>query len=220
MQIFHYWNFFFSTLEGFSEKTYEKTCRFYNIFSKYYSNCARLPNFALWIFFSKICWPFQFNVHIFRFPPLLQENLWKDLPMLWLNFKHCIIMCTLTKFCHLKIFVKKTAAVSKCQQFIIHLLNFEQHLQLNLWKDLPFFYIFWNFDFVFTSLQNFMISKIEKKKKKKKNAACSLNNIFDRNGQKSFDFCDVFFKFVSLFTLSRRFIMTAFLQELQLFQWC
>ena len=87
--------------------------------------------------------------------------------MLWLNFKHCIIMCTLTKFCHLKIFVKKTAAVSKCQQFIIHLLNFEQHLQLNLWKDLPFFYIFWNFDFVFTSLQNFMISKIEKKKKKK-----------------------------------------------------
>ena len=60
----------------------------------------------------------------------------------------------------------------------------------------------------------------KKKKKKKKNAACSLNNIFDRNGQKSFDFCDVFFKFVSLFTLSRRFIMTAFLQELQLFQWC
>ena len=48
------------------------------------------------------------------------------------------------------------------------MLNFEQHLQLNLWKDLPFFYIFWNFDFVFTSLQNFMISKIEKNKKIKK----------------------------------------------------
>ena len=67
--------FFFSTLEEFSEKTYEKTCHFYNIFSKYYSNCARLPNFTLWIFFSKICWPFQFNVHIFRFPTLLRENL-------------------------------------------------------------------------------------------------------------------------------------------------
>ena len=67
--------FFFSTLEDFSEKTYEKTCRFYNIFSKYYSNCARLPNFTLWILFSKICWLFQFNVHIFCFPPLLQENL-------------------------------------------------------------------------------------------------------------------------------------------------
>ena len=67
--------FFFSTLEDFSEKTYEKTCHFYNIFSKYYSKCARLPNFTLWIFFSKICWPFQFNVHIFRFPTLLRENL-------------------------------------------------------------------------------------------------------------------------------------------------
>ena len=67
--------FFFSTLEDFSEKTYEKTCRFYNIFSKYYSNCARLPNFTLWIFFSKICWLIQFNVHIFGFPPLLRENL-------------------------------------------------------------------------------------------------------------------------------------------------
>ena len=66
--------FFFSTLEDFSEKKYEKTCRFYNIFSKYYSNCARLPNFTLWIFFSKICWLFKFNVHIFRFPPHLQEK--------------------------------------------------------------------------------------------------------------------------------------------------
>ena len=67
--------FFCSTLEDFSEKTYEKTCRFYNIFSKYCSNCARLPNFTLWIFFSKMCWPFQFNVHIFGFPALLRENL-------------------------------------------------------------------------------------------------------------------------------------------------
>ena len=33
--------FFFSTLEDFSEKTYEKTCRFYNIFSKSRSNYAR-----------------------------------------------------------------------------------------------------------------------------------------------------------------------------------
>ena len=67
--------FFFSTLDDFSEKTYEKTWRFYNIFPKYYSKCARLPNFTLWIFFSKICWSFQFNVHIFRFPTVLRENL-------------------------------------------------------------------------------------------------------------------------------------------------
>ena len=67
--------FFFSNLEDFSEKTYEKTCRFYNIFSNYYWNCARLPNLTLWIFFSKICCPFQFNVHIFRFATVLWENL-------------------------------------------------------------------------------------------------------------------------------------------------
>ena len=106
--------FFFSTLEDFSEKTYEKTCRFYNIFSKYYSNCARLPNFTLWIFFSKICWPFQFNVHIFRFPPLLRENLWKDLPILWLIFKLPIFMCTLTKFRSVKTFINKMAVLSRC----------------------------------------------------------------------------------------------------------
>ena len=70
---FSFLDFFFWTLEDFSEKTYEKTCCFYNIFLEYYSNCARLPNFTLWIFFSKICWLFQFNVHIFRFPPLARK---------------------------------------------------------------------------------------------------------------------------------------------------
>ena len=74
-EFFFFGIFFSPTLEDFIEKTYEKTYRFYNIFSKYYSKCARLPNFTRWIFFSKICWPFQFNVHIFRFPTLLQENL-------------------------------------------------------------------------------------------------------------------------------------------------
>ena len=105
--------FFPSTLESFSKKTYEKTCRFYNIFSKYYLNCARLPNFMLWIFFSKICWPFQFNVHIFCFAPLLRENLWKDLPILWIIVRLPIFMCTLTKFCSVKIFINKMAALSK-----------------------------------------------------------------------------------------------------------
>ena len=96
--------FFFWTLEDFSKETYEKTCHFYNIFSKYYSNCAGLPNFMLWIFFSKICWPFQFKVHIFRFPPLLRENLWKGLQILWLIFKLPVVTCTLTKFGSLNFF--------------------------------------------------------------------------------------------------------------------
>ena len=106
---FSFSQFFFSILEDFSEKTYEKTCRFYNIFPKYNSNCVCLPSFTLWIFFSKICWPFQFNVHFLRFAPLLRENLLKDLPVLWLIFKLPIIMCTLKKFCRLKVFTKKMA---------------------------------------------------------------------------------------------------------------
>ena len=103
-KIFIFGVFFFWTLEDFSKKTSEKTCRFYNIFSKYYSNCARLPNFMPRIFFSKICRPFQFNVYIFRFPPLLRENLWKDLQILWLIFKLPVGTCTLTKFGSLNFF--------------------------------------------------------------------------------------------------------------------
>ena len=113
-KVFIFGIFFFSTLEDFSVKIYEKTCHFYNIFSKYYSNCASLPNFTLWIFFSKVCWPFQFNVHIFRFPSLLRENLWKDLPILWLIFKLPVVKCTFRKFHSLKFFFEKMPALSKC----------------------------------------------------------------------------------------------------------
>ena len=94
-------------LEGFSEKAYEKICHFYNTFSKSSSNCTRLRSFTIWIFLSKISWPFQFNVHFFHFPSLLRENLWKDLPIFMIIFKRSVIMCTLTKFCHLEVFFKK-----------------------------------------------------------------------------------------------------------------
>ena len=69
--------FFFSTLEDFSEKTYEKTCRFYNIFSKYNSNCARLPRFTIWIFLSKICWPFPFLCPFFSLSTTFARKLMK-----------------------------------------------------------------------------------------------------------------------------------------------
>ena len=49
----------------------------------------------------------------------------------------------------------------------------------------------------------------------------TLNNIFDKNCEKSYKFCNVFFKFFSHFTLSRTFVMTTYLQKtLQLFQYC
>ena len=106
--------FFFSIFQDFSEKTYEKTCRFYNIFSKYNSSCPRLPSFTLWIFFPEIWWPFQFNGHFFRFPSLWRENLWKDLQILWLIFKDSIMIYTFTKICPLEICTNKMATVSKC----------------------------------------------------------------------------------------------------------
>ena len=73
MQMFYFRNFFFSVLKDFSGKTYQKTCRFYSAFPKCNSNWTCPPNFTLWIFFSKIWWPCQFNWHIFRFPPFARK---------------------------------------------------------------------------------------------------------------------------------------------------
>ena len=112
MQIFHFRNFFSRLWRTLARKLMERPAIFIT-FPKYNSNCVCLPSFTLWIFFPKICWPFQFNVHFLRFAPLLRENLWKDLPVYWLIFKLPIIMCTLKKFCRLKIFTKKMATPFK-----------------------------------------------------------------------------------------------------------
>ena len=93
-------------------------------------------------------------------------------------------------------------------------------------KTYHFFYIFRNFDSIFTSLQSFIISKSVKQKcrlfqyvNKILLIPATLNNIFDQNCQKSSKFCNVFFNFVSFLTLSRSLVMTTFLQrKLQLFQ--
>ena len=204
MQIFHFRNFFFSVLKDFSGKTYERTCRFYNAFPKYNSNWACLPSFTLWIFFSKIWWPSQFNGYFFRFPPLLRENLWKDLQFLWLIFKYSIMIYTFKKICPLEICSKKMAALSKCLQFIIHFHNFEQHLQ----------------HFGFTSLQNLVMEIFFEKKKwdlfqyvnKSFVIPGTLNNILDKYYEKFFNSCNVLFKFVSIFTLSCSFMKSTFSQ--------
>ena len=106
MQFFQFCNFFFSTLDPFSEKTYEKTSHFYNIFPNSISNCTHSRSFTLWIFFSKILWPFQFNDHFFSFPSLLREKFWKELTISWLIYKVPILMCTLANFCPVEIFKK------------------------------------------------------------------------------------------------------------------
>ena len=93
-------------------------------------------------------------------------------------------------------------------------------------KTYHFFYIFRNFDSIFTSLKSFIISKSTKRKcrlleyvNKILVIPGTLKYIFDQNCQKSSKFCNVFFNFVSFLTLSRSLVMTTFLQrKLQLFQ--
>ena len=75
---------------------------------------VRLPSFTIWIFFSKILWRFQYNIHFFPFLAVLPEKLRKNIPILWLIFKFFIIVWTLTKFCDLKLFTKKMAPLWKC----------------------------------------------------------------------------------------------------------
>ena len=90
------------------------------------------------------------------------------------------------------------------------------------------FYIFWNFHFTFLHAHKISWSPIFFKKShlfqyvnKILLIPPTLNNIFDKNYEKSFNFCKVFFKFASIFTLSPSFIMTTLLkQKWQLFQCC
>ena len=89
-----------------------------------------------------------------------------------------------------------------------------------------FFYIFRNFDSIFSSLQSFIISKSIKWKcrllqyvNKILLIPATSSNIFDKNCEKSSKFCNVFFNFVSFLPLSRSLVMTTFLKgNLQLFQ--
>ena len=93
-------------------------------------------------------------------------------------------------------------------------------------KTYHFFYIFRNFHSIFTTFQSFIISKSIKRKcrlleyvNKIMLIRAILNNIFDKNSRKSSKFCNIFFNFVSFFTLSRSLVMIIFLQgKLQLFQ--
>ena len=155
----------------------------------------------MWIFFSKIWWPFKFNVHFFHFPPLLRESLWKDLPILQLVFKCFIIMCTFTKFSYLKHFFKKSGGCFKMLTIYFSFPQLWPTFAIKLKKRPTIFLHIWNFDFSFTSLQNFMIRKLIKIKcslleyvNKILLIVPTLNNIFDKNCEKSYKFCNVFFK--------------------------
>ena len=117
----------------------------------------------IWILFSKTWWPFQFNILFFDFQPLFQENLWKDLPILWLIFKLPIIMSTLPKFCHLKILLKKWRLFQNVKKLLFISTTLNNICDKIYQKTYPYFDIFWNFRFIFTYSQNFIITKFFKK---------------------------------------------------------
>ena len=112
--IFLFLLFYFSQLwRTLARKLMERLIVFKTYFQSSFQ-IVRLPSFTIWIFFSKILWRFQYNIHFFPFLVVLRENLWKDIPIWWLIFKVAMIMCTITTFCDLKIFHKNMVVVSKC----------------------------------------------------------------------------------------------------------
>ena len=188
------------------------------MFPKFIPNCTCLPSFTMWIFFSKILWRFQYNIHFFPFLVVLRENLWKtyqfyDLfsKLLWLcarsqNFvikKFLLKKWQLFQNAHNFLFISETLSnicdktYEKTYSFFLHILKVPLH-----------FYIF----------PKFGDRNLEKKwhlfqyVNKSFLIPATLNNILAKNYEKFFNSCNVLFKFVSIFTLSRSFIMTTLLQ--------
>ena len=86
-------------------------------------------------------------------------------------------------------------------------------------KTYLFFYIFSKYHFGFTSSQNLVIQIFFLKKWHRFQyvnqsfvIAATLNNILDKYHEKSFNSCDLLFKFISIFTVSRNFMKTTFWQ--------
>ena len=97
-------------LEGFGEKTYEKTCRFYNTFSKSSSICSHLRSFRIWIFFSKISWPNLMSI-FFTFHRFYEKTYVKTYQFYGL-FPNVLSLCARSQnFVIWKFFLKK------CQLF-------------------------------------------------------------------------------------------------------
>ena len=69
--------------------------------------------------FQKCYHPFNIVSIFFNFQPLLREKLWKDLTILWLIFKVPVLMYTLTKIIHLKMFTKKMAVFQNINNLLL-----------------------------------------------------------------------------------------------------
>ena len=160
----------------------------------------------------------------------MQENLWTDQPILWLILRLLIIMCTLTKFCHLKFFLKKWWFFQNVNNLLFISATLSNICCKAYEKTYIFFFFFQYFETFTLFLHVYKIAWSQNFIKK----CCpfqyvnkilliptTVNNIFHKNYEISYDICNIFLKFVSIFTLWRSFIMTTFLQQKwQLFQCC
>ena len=73
-------------MHDFNEKTYEKACCLYNVFSKSISNNTRLTSLTSRIPFPKMCRLFQLNVHFSNFERLFQKTLWEHFLLYYIVF--------------------------------------------------------------------------------------------------------------------------------------
>ena len=87
-------------------------------------------------------------------------------------------------------------------------------------KTYRFFYINSNFHYIFTCWQIFTIRKFKKTKchlfqyvNKILFIPATLNNIFEKNYEKPYKFCNIFLKYASIITVTSSFIIITFLQQ-------
>ena len=127
-------------------------------------------------------------------------------------------MCRLTKFFHVKCLLKKWRLFENVNNLSLISATLRNICE-KTGKTYLFLFIFSDSHFGFTCSQNFGISNLQAKShlfqyvNKILLIPPTLNNIFDQNYEKSFNFCNIFLKFVSICTISPSFIMTTFLQQ-------
>ena len=104
-------------------------------------------------FFQKYHGHFKLMSIFFTFHHFCEKTYEKTYQCYGLFSKVLSLYARSQNFVIWKGFFKKMTAVSKCQQFIIHFLNFEQHLRQNLWKTYHFFFTCFETSTLFLQLQ-------------------------------------------------------------------
>ena len=170
----------------------------------------------------------QVFTYLGNFEQLLRKNLWKDLPFLW-HISKFVLPPKCSQNFTLKIFFKKK------RQFFENVNKFLQIQQLwttfarKLMKRPTIFMTYFHSSDQFVHVHTVLLAqKFLQKKwhlfqyvKKMLLIPATLNNILNKNYEKFYRFCNIFSKFLSLFTLSHNVIMATFLeQKWQLFQCC